>query len=127
MAILLLEGHAGLNEFTDEVVLRPDVQAMLQKVDFVVDDEAERGGYHKMTTIIDIELANGRAVSGRADFGKGSPADPMTFEEVAQKFHECAEFARFPKAHADEVVATVRDLEALASIDRLTALLRVEA
>ena len=35
----------------------PDVQAMIEKVDFVVDDEAERAGYHKMTTIIDIELA----------------------------------------------------------------------
>ena len=34
----------------------PDVQAMIEKVDFVVDDEAERAGYHKMTTIIDIEL-----------------------------------------------------------------------
>ena len=28
---------------------------MIEKVDFVVDDEAERAGYHKMTTIIDIE------------------------------------------------------------------------
>ena len=127
MAILLIEGRAGLNEFTDEVVLRPDVQAMLRKVDFVVDDDAERAGYHKMTTIIDIELADGRTVSGRADFGKGSPAHPMTFEEVAQKFRECAEFARFPRSRADEVVAMVRDLETLPSIDRLTALLRVES
>src|SRR4051812_36496898 len=47
MAILLLEGRAGLSEFTDEVVLRPDVQAMIEKVDFVIDDEAERAGYHK--------------------------------------------------------------------------------
>src|SRR3712207_5056145 len=38
MAILLLEGRAGLNEFVDEVVLRPDVKAMIEKVDFVVDE-----------------------------------------------------------------------------------------
>jgi 2-methylcitrate dehydratase PrpD len=126
MAILLLDGRAGLSEFTDEVVLRPDVQAMLRKVDFEVDEEAERAGYHKMTTIIDIELVDGRKVSGRADFGKGSPANPMTYEEVAQKFRECAEFARFPPKRADEVVGLVRDLETLSSIDRLTALLRVE-
>jgi 2-methylcitrate dehydratase PrpD len=125
MAILLLEGRAGLNEFTDEVVLRPDVQELLQKVDFGVDDEAERAGYHKMTTIIDIELADGRRIAGRADFGKGSPTNPMTYDEVSTKFRECAEFARFPKGRADEVVAMVRDLETLASIDRLTALLRV--
>ncbi len=124
MAILLLEGRAGLAEFTDEVVLRPDVRAMIEKVDFVVDEEAERAGYHKMTTIIDIELRGGRKISGRADFGKGSPAEPMSYEEVADKFHECAAFARFPRDQADTVVAMVRDLETLPSIERLTALLR---
>src|SRR3954469_444002 len=127
MAILLIEGRAGLSEFTDEVVLRPDVQAMIEKVDFVVDDEAERAGYHKMTTIIDIELNDGRKISGRADFGKGSPSNPMTYDEVADKFRQCAEFARFPRQKAEEVVAMVRDLETLKSIDQLTNQLRVEA
>jgi 2-methylcitrate dehydratase PrpD len=120
MAILLLEGRAGLNEFTDAVVLRPDVQKMIEKVDFGVDDEAEAAGYHKMTTIIDIELANGRKVSGRADFGKGSPAMPMTYNEVADKFRQNAEFAHFPARKAEAVVAMVRDLESLKSIGQLT-------
>lgn len=121
MAILLLERKAGLAQFTDEVVLRPDVQAMIDKVDFVVDAEAERAGYHKMTTIIDIELTDGRKVSGRADFGKGSPANPMSYDEVAEKFRECADHARVPRARADEIVAMVRDLETLPAIGRLTA------
>jgi 2-methylcitrate dehydratase PrpD len=119
MAILLLEGRAGLNEFTDEVVLRPDVQKMIEKVDFVVDADAEAAGYHKMTTIIDIELAGGRKVSGRADFGKGSPAMPMSYDDVADKFRENAEFAKFPTKKAEQVVALVRDLEALPAIGTL--------
>jgi 2-methylcitrate dehydratase PrpD len=123
MAILLLEGRAGLAEFTDEVVRRADVKAMIEKVDFVVDADAEAAGYHKMTTIIDIELAGGRKVSGRADFGKGSPADPMSYDQVADKFRENAEFARFPKAQAESVVALVRDLETLPTITRLTSVL----
>lgn len=127
MAILLIEGRAGLNEFIDPVVLRPDVQAMLERIDFVVDANAERAGFHKMTTLIDVELMDGRKLSGRADYGKGSPAYPMTYDEVADKFRECAEFARFPKVRAEGVVAMVRDLETLDSIDRLTTLLRVHA
>jgi len=125
MAILLLEGKAGLSEFTDETVLRPDVQALIEKVDFVVDDEAERAGFHKMTTLIGIELTDGRKISGRADFGKGSPAFPMTYEDVADKFFGCADFARFPAARVREVAAMVRDLEALPSIGRLMRLLAV--
>ena len=122
MAILLLEGRAGLSEFTDEVVLRPDVQRMIEKIDFVVDDSAEAAGYHKMTTIIDVTLNDGRVIHGEADFGKGSPANPMTYEEVAEKFRENADHGRLPRAAADEVVALVRDLEKQPSIERLMAL-----
>ncbi|MBI5277242.1 MAG: MmgE/PrpD family protein [Burkholderiales bacterium] len=123
MAILLIEGRAGLNEFTDEVVLRPDVQEMVARVDFVVDDEAEAAGYHLMTTIIDVELADGRKLKGRADFGKGSPAMPMSYDEVAGKFRENAEFARFPAKQAEAVVQMVREFEALPDLSALMKLL----
>jgi 2-methylcitrate dehydratase PrpD len=123
MAILLLEGRAGLGEFTDEVVMRPDVRAMIEKIDFVVDDDAEAAGYHKMTTLIDIKLADGRTVSGRSDFGKGSPADPMSYDEVANKFRENAAYAKFPAKQAETVVAMVRDFETLPSLERIMAAL----
>jgi 2-methylcitrate dehydratase PrpD len=124
MAILLIEGRAGLNEFTDEVVMRPDVQEFIKKVDFVVDDRAEAAGYHLMTTYIDITLNDGKVISGMADFGRGSPALPMSFDEVAQKFHECAEFAGWDKAKADEVVARVAEFDKLSDVRGLMALLR---
>jgi 2-methylcitrate dehydratase PrpD len=123
MAILLLEGRAGLAEFTDDVVLRPDVKAMIEKIDFVVDADAEAAGYHKMTTIIDIELAGGRKIHGRADFGKGSPANPMSYDEVADKFRENASYAKFEKQQYESVVGMVRELETLPSIDRLMSAL----
>lgn len=120
MVILLLERRGGLSEFTDEVVNRPDVKAMIEKVDFVIDDAAEAAGYHKMTTIIDIELSDGRKISGRADFGKGSPANPMSYDEVADKFRGCCAFAGIAKPRAEEIVAMVRDLENLPAIGELT-------
>lgn len=123
LAILLLEGRAGLAEFTEAVVRRPDVKAMIEKVDFVVDPQAEAAGYHKMTTLIDIALADGRTVSGRADFGKGSPADPMTYEEVADKFRDNAACARFPQRQAESVISMVRELETLPTVQPLMSAL----
>jgi len=99
------------------------VKAMIEKVDFVIDERAEAAGYHKMTTYIDITLKDGRTISGMADFGKGSPANPMSFEEVSKKFRECAEFAAWDKAKAEDVVAMVRDMDSLPSLDRLLAAL----
>jgi len=123
MAILLLDRKAGLPEFTDEVVNRPDVQAMIQKVDFSMHPEAEAAGYDKMTTIIEITLKDGRTISARADFGKGSPANPMSYDEVADKFRECAAFSRWPSDNAERVVDLLRRIEDLADVRELTALL----
>jgi 2-methylcitrate dehydratase PrpD len=123
MAILLLERKAGLAEFTNAVVNRPDVQAMIERVEFSMHPEAEAAGYDKMTTIVDVELADGRAVSGRADFGKGSPTNPMSDAELEAKFHECAAWGGLQRAAADRVAELVWRLEEVADVRELTALL----
>jgi 2-methylcitrate dehydratase PrpD len=123
MAILLLEQRGGLNKFTDEIVNRPDVQAMIRKIDFGVHPEAEAAGYDKMTTILEIALTDGRVIRDRADFGKGSPANPMSYEEVADKFRECAAYSRWPKSKAEQVVAMVRAVEEVRDVREMTALL----
>jgi hypothetical protein len=76
-----------------------------------------------MTTIIDIELNDGRTVSGRADFGKGSPVNPMSDRELADKFRECAAWGKLPGAQAEKVVDMVFGLEKLKSVRELTRLL----
>ena len=123
MAILLLERKAGLAQFTDKTVNRPNVRKMIEKIEFGVHPEAEAAGYEKMTTILEIELADGRKIGGRADFGKGSPANPMTDGELADKFRECAAWGKLPKANAEKVIDRVFSLEKLKSIRDLTRLL----
>jgi 2-methylcitrate dehydratase PrpD len=126
MAILLLERKAGLAEFTDNIVKRDDVKAMIEKVDFSVHPLAEAAGYEKMTTIIDIELADGRTVTGSADFGKGSPTNPMTDQELAEKFRECAAWGGLAKPNAEKIVDLVLDLEKVKSIRELMRLLVID-
>jgi 2-methylcitrate dehydratase PrpD len=125
MAILILERKAGLAQFTDKVVNRRDDQKMLRKIEFGVHPLAEAAGYEKMTTIIDIDLAGGRTISGRADFGKGSPVNPMSDDELADKFRECAAWGGLPKANAEKIVTLVFGLERVRSIRELTRLLAI--
>jgi 2-methylcitrate dehydratase PrpD len=75
-----------------------------------------------MTTILTLRLKGGRTLTGRADFGKGSPANPMSYDEVAEKFLDCAAFAKFPGDKATKIVAMVRELEAVADMRALAAL-----
>jgi 2-methylcitrate dehydratase PrpD len=123
MAILLLDGKADQTKYTDAVVNRDDVQRMVDRVRFYVDPQAEKAGYDKMTTILKITLKDGRTISGRADFGKGSPINPMSYDDVADKFRGCAAFAEWPSAKANQVVEMVRKLEDVANVRTLTALL----
>jgi 2-methylcitrate dehydratase PrpD len=122
MAVLLVAGKAGLNEYTDEAVNRPDVQEMIGRVHFYADPEAEAAGFDKMTTIIKIHLKDGRTLSGRADFGKGSPANPMSFGEVAEKFRDSSSFGRWPAEKASRIVEFVRNLENAPDLRPLIAL-----
>ena len=72
------------------------------------------------------KLNNGQSVSGMADFGKGSPTYPMTYDEVADKFLDCAEFAHWDMTQAKEVIAIVAEFDKLGDIHHLMSLLRIE-
>jgi 2-methylcitrate dehydratase PrpD len=126
IAILLLEHKAGLKEFSDRVVQRADVQEMIRRVNFYVDPEAESAGYDKMTSLLKIHLKNGSFVAGRADFGKGSPANPMTFEEAAAKFRGCAEYVDWSKGKTERIIAFVRALDSAPDVRALSPLLSAE-
>ena len=123
MSILLLERKAGLNEYQDAVVQRADVQDMVKRVNFYIDPEAEQAGLDKMTSILKIHLKGGKVISGRAEFAKGSPSNPMSYDEVADKFRGCAEFAKWPAAKTESVIAVVKSLETASDISKLAALL----
>jgi 2-methylcitrate dehydratase PrpD len=106
MAILLLERKAGLPQFEDAVVNRPDVQAMIRKVRFHVDPK------------------DGRIIRGQSSFGKGSPANPMSYDEVADKFRGSADFAHWPQVKVERIIEFVRTLEARSDMRKMAALLR---
>ncbi len=119
LAILLLERKARLAQFTDEVVNRPDVQEMIRRVDFGVDPEAEAAGYNNMTTRITVELNDGHKLTTSAAFGKGSPQNPMSDDELIEKFLDCLDWGGVDRAAGKELATRVLSLEKIESIDSL--------
>src|SRR3984957_584296 len=131
MSILLLERKATLSSFADAVVQRADVQDMIRRVRYYVDPE-----YNKLKlqgaslqamlveqSFLKIYLKNGKIISGRTEPAKGSPENPMSYEEVADKFRGNAEFAKWPSQKAGSVIELVKSLESAPDMSRLTAAL----
>ncbi len=127
MAILLLRRRAGLAEFTDAVVNSPAVREMVACVDFGVDPVADATGYQSMTTLIEVELNDGRRLNTRADFGKGSPQNPMSDEELVAKFVDCMAWAGVPESHARSIAGRILALEAEPSVHQLVRDLRANS
>ena len=123
LATLLLERNLGLQHIADDFVARPDLQDLIARVDYTPfsEDEVREGNFTLVTSSVEIELEDGRTVGGRIDYGKGSKANPMTDDEVADKFRLCAEYAGLPGGWADGVIETVGRLETLPDIRELTA------
>ncbi|MBI3917175.1 MAG: MmgE/PrpD family protein [Betaproteobacteria bacterium] len=129
LASILVLRRAGLAEYSDEVVNRSDIQDAIGKIDYTVfsDEEAEANGYGLLTTFLDITLKDRRKLSARVDAAKGSASMPMTEDEVAEKFRDCARFAGCPGDHTEKVIDLALKLETVSDIRELTGLLRADA
>jgi 2-methylcitrate dehydratase PrpD len=69
---------------------------------------------------ITINMKDGRTVSGRTKPAKGSPKNPMTYEDVAEKFRANAEFAKWPAQKAEFIIEQVKSMEEVSDVSKLT-------
>ncbi len=123
MAVLVIERRAGLREFTDAVVNRPDIREMMSRVTFEADPDADVGGFREMTSLVSLELRDGRRLSARAEFGRGSPADPMSDSELVDKFLDCLDWSGIPSSIGAEVAERIMALEEEPNLQSVLSLL----
>src|SRR6266850_5899535 len=130
VAILLVDGKAGLGQFADASVRRAEVQDMTGRVRYYADPEFDTlgrdGAFQAVLeepAVVKMYMKDGRLLSTRTEPAKGSPKNPMTYEDVADKFRTNAEFARWPPAKTESIITLVRSLERAPNMAALTAAL----
>lgn len=91
MAAAAILGRMGPEEVSDEVVLRPDIQAFLPKVKLIpVDGFDPRDPVHSVSDSVRVFLKSGKVLySGEITSIKGHAEDPLTRDELWKKFKEC--------------------------------------
>ena len=84
-AVAAVDGAASVRQFTDERVNDPNVVTMRAKVSIVVDKALA-----KDAAVVRLTLTDGRALTREIPHNKGTPARPMSDDEIEAKFLELA-------------------------------------
>ncbi len=96
VAAALLFGKLGIAEFRDEIVTRPDVHELINKIEVYIlpefsTQEPFEEAYAAGRTYTDVEVTHrsGKVFRMRLPRQKGHPLKPLTAEEFRVKFIEC--------------------------------------
>lgn len=122
IAVSALDRKGGLEQYTDERVQRADVQAFMKKINAFVDPEIDKLVDHpthskeRGASRVTIHLKDGRSFSDQRTSTKGYPQDPMLWDDIVEKYLECAEYAGLPQQGVDPrpLVEMVKHIEELA-------------
>src|SRR5690606_5641480 len=93
IAVALARGKAGLSEFTQETINDKDILAITQKITVVTDDELTALVPQKRAAIVSVETKEGQVVTQRIDYPKGEPENPISDDELKEKFISLMQFS----------------------------------
>ena len=114
VAAIALRRKAGIHEFNDDFVASEPVQALMRKVERVLDPEIEAMGWEQIRSTVEVDLADGRTLVQAADERyRGGPDLPFTRDELFEKFHDCASLV-LPRDRIEsvfEMVETIEDVD----------------
>ena len=105
VGIAASKGKLGVSNFSPAALKDPQVLAMAQRV-MPVDDPAQDWKMKLPDGRIEITTKDGRKFDRVGDRVPGSPEAPMTWDQLADKFRDCASVAASPLS-ADRVARAI--------------------
>ncbi|MFZ0900831.1 MAG: MmgE/PrpD family protein [Candidatus Sulfotelmatobacter sp.] len=126
IAAALVERKVTPVQFTMEKIMDPKIRAQLKKVEVVADPEIEKVFPALQRVIVNMTTADGRTFSKQLDFPKGDPRNPLTDQEVEEKFGALAEGVLSTGAQK-KLKEAIWNLEDSDSIRKLMALMKADA
>jgi 2-methylcitrate dehydratase PrpD len=124
VARALADGEVLLAKFGGEHVNDPDVQRLVGITEMYVDKEIEKNwkmGTNRPCRTV-VTLKKGERHEQLVKKSKGDPANPLTREELRDKFRDCMKLC-FDDAKIEEIITTLEGVDQLDQISEITGLL----
>jgi 2-methylcitrate dehydratase len=125
IACAVAERQVTPAQFTEAKIMDSTIRAQLRKVEVEADPEIEALFPELQRVVVTIHTANGRELTKQIDFPKGDPRNPLTDDEIEEKFDALAA----PVLSEDrrrQIKEAVWTLERQESISELMHLLRTD-
>jgi 2-methylcitrate dehydratase len=107
-------------------IMDPTIRAQLKKVEVVADPEIEKVFPALQRVIVTITMVDGRSFTEQLDYPKGDPRNPLTDQEIEEKFAALADGVLSPKAQ-QKLKDAIWSLEKIDSVSKLMALMKADA
>ncbi len=124
VAVGLIKGDVFIEDFTGQAIGRPDVRRLMARVKTRVEpDLAEPDSDHAAVVI--IRTQGGKEYTKSVHYVRGHPKNPMTMDEVGDKFRRCLPFSAkpFPEETAEQIIRMVSNLEETSDVAEIARLL----
>lgn len=124
IATALLEHEVSHLHFTDEKVRDKEIANLMKKVTIRIDPNLSRG--EKLgapSSTIMIRTRTGKVYSKTVKLAKGNPENPLSFDELCQKFRRNAMLRLKPK-QTELLLESILTLEDIANIQQHTKFFR---
>jgi len=126
IAAALVDRQVTPVQFTMEKIMDAKIREQLKKVEVVADPEIEKVFPTLQRVIVHINTTDGRCFSKQLDYPKGDPRNPLTDQEVEEKFSALADGV-LTNAAQKRVKDTIWNLERVGSVNELMALMEADA
>jgi 2-methylcitrate dehydratase PrpD len=120
IAVMLIRGRAGLEEFSDQAIRDPKILSLAKKVRYELDPTIDYPRH--FSGHVKIRLADGTVLEENQPHPRGGLESPLPPEEIETKFRDNAKVALSEKT-VETIIATIRRLEELPKVEELSGLL----
>jgi 2-methylcitrate dehydratase PrpD len=127
VAVALVKGKAGADEFSEEGIKDPEVLKFAKRVNVIRTKEMDRLflAKHRRVARVIVRLKSGQQFSHFVQYPKGEPENPLTDKELETKYRRLAAVT-LDKNQIDELLDTVRHLEKVNDVRMLADLMQVQ-
>lgn len=122
-AIALIDRRIDADTFTDKNIHRPDVRELMKKVDWEVDEEFERRYPEHYSCAVTVTMEDGTEYTSVVDDPKGDYRNPVTQQELEDKFRGLAsrELGRETVERLVDLVGHLEDVDDIGELFVLTS------